>query len=220
MHSLHHEEDPSPAQAIASALDTAGNRATSIVPPGYESYLRLLNPIELRDGSTVLWTEAVQRNGLDPRPWMQWDEFAATPGVILPDGDGQPEMGNPHASLATALIEALRVDDSTHFFASWAGYSSEFPGPVVMFSPSQRDMVLYSGSLLDEQEAPLVPRTVTGRVPMYWWPGDLSWCVGQDIYARSLVVGCDQNTARAILASPNLDAYPIRDGDAALGGDF
>lgn len=220
MNSLHHEDDPSPAEALASALDSTGNRVTSVVPPGYESYLRILNPIEFRDRSTVLWTEAVTRNGLDSKPWMQWNELAATPGVMLPDGDGQPEMGNPHASLATALIEALPADDSIHFFASWSGYASEFPGPVVMFSPSQRDMVLYSGSLRDGQGTPLVPRTVTGRVPMYWWPHDLSWCVGQDIYARSLIVGCSRNTARDILASPNLDAYPILCDDAVLVEDF
>jgi len=93
--------------------------------------------------------------------------MALPPAISLFHKPPQPELGNPHASLATALSEALRVDDSTHFFASWAGYSSEFPGPVVTFSPYQRYMVFYSGSLLDEQGAPLVPRTVTGRVPMY-----------------------------------------------------
>lgn len=220
MHSLHHEDDPRPAEAIASALDAAGNRVTSVVPPGYEFYLRVLNPIELRDGSTVLWTEAVKRNQLEPKPWMQWDELVATPGAMLPDGDGTPQMGNPHARLAAALIDALRVDETTHFFASWAGYSSEFPDPVVMFSPYQREMVLYSGSLLDEQGAPIVPTTVTGRVPMYWWPRDLGWCVGQDVYARSLIVGCDQSRARAILTSTDLDAYPIRDSDTVLVEDF
>ena len=129
-------------------------------------------------------------------------------------------MGNPPVSLAKQLIQTLEPDQSTHYFASWAGYAMEIQEPTVMFSPYQREMVLYSGSLIDEHRTLLLPTTATGRVPMYWWPHDLRWFVGQDIYARSLFVGCDQSTAQRILEDPNLDAYPINSSDIVLTEEF
>ncbi|MHA6693683.1 hypothetical protein [Homoserinimonas sp. A520] len=220
MRPLRHEDDLRPAEGVAKLLDAAGDSVTSVIPPGYESYVRILNPIELSDGSTASWTEVVARNGIEPRAWMQWPEFAAVDGVVLPDGWREPDMGNPPVSLAKRLIEALKPDQSTHYFASWAGYAGEIQGPAVMFSPYQREMVLYSGSLVDEHRALRLPTTATGRVPMYWWPSDLRWFVGQDIYARSLFVGCTQSTAQTILEDPNLDAYPISPSDAVTNEEF
>ena len=218
---LRHEDDLRPAEAVARLLDPQGDRLTSVIPPGYESYVRVLNPIEHRDGSIVSWTDVVNRNGVKPGAWMQWPEFAAAEGVVLPDGYWrEPDMGNPPVGLAKRLIEALEPDQGTHHFASWAGYATEIQGPTVMFSPYQREMVLYSGSLVDEYRTPILPTTATGRVPMYWWPSDLRWFVGQDIYARSLFVGCTQSTAQMILADPNLDAYPIRASDTVLTEEF
>lgn len=221
MHPLRHEDDLRPAEAVAKLLDATGDRVTSVIPPGYESYVRILNPIEFRDGSAVSWTDVVSRNGVEPRAWMQWPVFASVEGVVFPDGYWrEPDMGNPPVSLAKRLIEALEPDESTHYFASWAGYAMEIQGPTVMFSPYQREMVLYSGSVVDEHRALLLPTTATGRVPMYWWPSDLRWFVGQDIYARSLFVGCTHSTAQTILEDPNLDAYPINPSDAVPTEEF
>lgn len=129
-------------------------------------------------------------------------------------------MGSPSLSLAEHLIEALRPDLGVHYFTSWAGYAMEISEPHVPFSPYRREMVLYSGPLIDDDRSPLVPTTATGRVPMYWWPEDLRWFVGQDIYARSLIVGCTQAAARAILESEHLDAYPVSSSDNILNEEF
>lgn len=221
MRPLSHEDDLRPAEAVAKLLDPTGDRVTSVIPTGYESYVRILNPIELRDGSTVSWTDVVSWNGIEAHAWMQWPEFAVVEGVVLPNGYWrEPDMGNPPVTLAKHLIAALDPDQSTHYFASWAGNAMEIQGPTVMFSPYRREMVLYSGSLVDEYRALLVPTTATGRVPMYWWPSDLRWFVGQDIYARSLLVGCAQSTAQRILEDPNLDAYPISPTDTVLNEEF
>ena len=136
MRPLIHEDDLSPAEAVAKLLDAKGDRITSVIPPGYESYVRILNPIELRDGSTVSWTDVENRNGVEPRAWMQWPEFAAIKGAGLPEGYWrEPDRGNPPVSLAKRLIEAHNPDQVTHYFASWAGYAMEILQPKVMFSP-------------------------------------------------------------------------------------
>ncbi len=220
MSPLRHELDVRPAETVAALLDAAGERVTSVIPPGYEAYVRVLNPIELRDGTSVAWTDVVRRSRAEPRAWMQWPELVATYGVVLPDGGVDPDMGSPSPTLARHLIEVLRPDQSEHYFASWAGYADEISEPSVPFSPYQREMVLYSGPLIDDDGSPLVPTTATGRVPMYWWPKDLHWLVGQDIYARSLIVGCTHAAAQRLLKSEQLDAYLVSSADTILNEEF
>lgn len=135
MSSLHHEVDGRLAEPLANSLDRTGNRVTSVVPPGYQRYIRVLNPIETADGSVIMWSEIMQRNGLEPSPWMQWDELKAHPDAVLPDG-AEPGMGDPQPSLAKALIRELNINTGRYYFASWIGYSGgrfesviDFPRP-------------------------------------------------------------------------------------------
>jgi hypothetical protein len=114
----------------------------------------------------------------------------------------------------------LDIDSSRYNFATWEGYAGEDGKAVIEFSPAGRGMVLYSGMLVDEKGSAIVPITHSGRVPMYWWPDDLHWCIGQDIYARSLIIGCDRAIAGRILADPELDEYLIRETDTVLPEDF
>lgn len=219
MHSLRHETDSQLAEPLARALDRTGQRVTSLVPPNYERYVRILNPIEIEKGSIHMWSDVVNRAGLEATPWMQWDELAARPGA-LPANNAQPDMGNPHPTVAEALIRVLDVGSERVNFATWEGYAEENSKAAIRFSPADRGMVLYSGILVDETGAPVVPVTDSGRVPMYWWPDDLRWCRGQDIYARSLIVGCDLTTAGKLLRHPDLDAYLVRETDTVTPEDY
>lgn len=218
MCSLSHVADSQPAVPLARSLDPAGQRVTSLLPPHYERYVRVLNPIETFKGSVIKWSDIVRRAGLKTSPWMQWDEVAGHPDA-MPANNAQPDMGNPHPTLAQALIRVLDVGSSPYNFATWEGYSGENSTAVIHFSPVNRGMVLYSGKLLDKKGA-IIPITDAGRIPMYWWPDDLHWCIGQDIYARSLIIGCDRATADKILADPNLDAYLIRETDTVTPEDL
>jgi hypothetical protein len=201
------------------SLDRDGQQVTAFVPPGYERYVRVLNPIEVAPGSIVMWSDVVKRGGLQTSPWMQWDEVTVS-SEAMPANNSQPDMGNPHPNLAKALIRVLDIDSSRYNFATWEGYAGEDGKAVVEFSPADRGMALYSGMLVDEKGSAVVPITHSGRVPMYWWPDDLHWCIGQDIYARSLIIGCDLAIAGRILADPELDAYLIRETDTVLPEDF
>lgn len=219
MWGLNHEADSRPAEALARSLDTAGQKVTSLVPPGYKRYVRVLNPVEVFSGSVLTWSDIVNRAGLPTSPWMQWNEVTSNPDAV-PANNAQPDMGNPHPTVAKALIRVLDVGSGRYNFASWEGYSGENGKAVVQFSPVKRDMVLYSGKLLDEEGAAIIPTTDSRRIPMYWWPADLHWCIGQDIYARSLIIGCDLVTAGKILTDPDLDAYLVRATDAVAPEDF
>lgn len=219
MHSLSQEPGNRPAGPLARSLDTAGNRVTSLIPPGYERYIRILNPIEVIEGVLIKWSDLVSRAGLTTSPWMQWNEVSSHPDA-LPANNAQPNMGDPHPTVAEGLIRVLGVGPGRYNFASWEGYSGEDGAAVIHVSPVNRGMVLYSGKLLDEAGTPIIPITASGRIPMYWWPDDLSWCIGQDIYARSLIVGCDLATAGNILSDPALDAHLILETDTVSSEDF
>lgn len=219
MCSLRHESDHQRAASLADSLDRVGQQVTAFVPPGYERYVRILNPIEIAPGLLIMWSDVVKRGGLETSPWMQWDEVTVSPEA-MPANNSQPGMGNSPTSLAKALIRVLDLDSNRFNFATWKGYAEEGGKSVIEFSPAHRAMVLYSGQLVDEEGTAFVPITDSGRVPMYWWPDDLSWCIGQDIYARSLILGCDDATAGKVLADPGLEAYLIRETDIVLPEDF
>ncbi|MCY1676878.1 hypothetical protein OVA06_19595 [Pseudarthrobacter sp. SL88] len=219
MHSLSQQPDNQTAVPLARSLDTAGNRVTSLIPPGYERYIRILNPIEVHEGVFLRWSDVASRAGLTTSPWMQWNEVSSHPAAG-PGNNAQPNMGNPHPAVAEALVRVLGVGPGRYNFASWEGYWGEDGAAVIHFSPVNRGMVLYSGRLLDEAGHPIIPITASGRIPMYWWPDDLSWCIGQDIYARSLIVGCDLATAGRVLSDPELDAHLIRETDSVPPEDF
>lgn len=73
MCSLRHETDPQRAESLATSLDRGGQQVTAFVPPGYERYLRILNPIEIAPGLMLMWSDVVKHAGLETSPWMQWD---------------------------------------------------------------------------------------------------------------------------------------------------
>ena len=80
---------------------------------------------------------------------MQWDELKAHLDAVLPAGNAEPAMGDPHPSLARALIRELHVDEGRHYFASWTGYAEGSAPPIIDFPPSRREMALYAGVLID-----------------------------------------------------------------------
>ena len=46
-------------------------------------------------------------------------------------------------------------------------------------------------------------------MPNWWWPAGHEWCVGNDIYARSVFVGGSQECIDGVLSHPELEAISI-----------
>ena len=94
MCSLRHESDRQLAEPLGTSPDRHGPQVTSLVPPGYKRYVRVLNPVEIAPGSVVMWSDVVRRGGLETSPWMQWDEVTvsseAMPANKFATRHGQP----------------------------------------------------------------------------------------------------------------------------------
>lgn len=218
---------PSPARRLRDALDPSGTLVTSFVPPGYAFYARILNPVVLASsGERIPWTAAAASMGAPVHPWMQWDETVIAAASQLPHTWLEPAMGDPDPRVARALVDVLTRHTSTPgncYFAHWDGYGGPhgFADRIVTLPPD-RDMLTYSGTLEDGAHALGEESTGVGqgRRAARWWPEDLAWCVGQDIYARSLLVGCSAPALKDLFAHPDLDIMSIREHDSVLPEDF
>jgi hypothetical protein len=50
--------------------------------------------------------------------------------------------------------------------------------------------------------------------PNLFWPADRSWCVGTEIDLDSTLVAGDTDLIAALLACPDLEAWPVLPGDS------
>lgn len=220
-------DDPTPARRLRDTLEPSGSLVSSYVPAGFAFYARILNPVVVEwSAERIPWTTAAASLGAPLHPWMQWDEVALAAGPGLPGDWSEPAMGDPDESVARALVEVLTRHTSTPakcYFAHWEGYG----GPPVhddrrVVFPPDRAMLSYSGPL-DAGACVIGGDSLgpgPGRRAERWWPEDLGWCVGQDIYARSLLVGCSAAALQDLFSHPALDIISVRATDAVLAEDF
>jgi hypothetical protein len=213
-------KDLAPVESFARLLDAESESIAAVVPRGYPAYIRVLNPVDLPDGTARSWSALAQHVGVTPSAWMQWDDIDPVVRESLAEpASGEIEPRTAH-TLAAELGAGVPLSNlrQRHYFAAWEGYGTMRLAGAVVFPPHGRGMVAYSGDLYDGRGKVIVPRAEDGRVPLYWWPDDLRWVVGQDVYARSVVVACSRRVGDRILSS-GLDAYEVGIDDALAPED-
>ncbi|MFC6896556.1 hypothetical protein ACFQGX_14110 [Nonomuraea dietziae] len=63
--------------------------------------------------------------------------------------------------------------------------------------------------------------SASSRSPSLLWPADRSWCVGAEIDFDSTLVGGSAGLIAAVLAAPDLEAWPVQPGDdLSASGDL
>ncbi len=186
----------------------------SYVSAGFPAYARVLNPANGFDGAAVRWSKIAQQTGVELTAETQWSDLAAE----FQDEDELinlvPPDWSPDPAVASALTSVLRSHTSSPqdcCFLVWEGYASvadyfaELGAPKIAMS-RHRSLFLLNGSLRDAC-APFNADNL--RLPNWWWPAAHEWCVGNDIYARSLFIGGSQECIDAVLSQPELEALPI-----------
>lgn len=198
----------------------------SYVPAGYEGYVRALNPVlvERLDGpcERIKWRTAAASVAAPVYSWMQWDESVVAAEGHLPERWAEPAMGDLDTTVATALAEVLAGHTGTPdscFFATWEGYGDVVGNEDLLVSfPPDRRMKIYSGPV--QAGAQTLEAGRFGRRPLRWWPKDRSWCVGQDIYARSVFIAAGSDCIKALFAHPCLDIHSISPTHSVLPEDY
>lgn len=183
----------------------------SLVPPAFTHYVRVLNPATGPSGETYPWRTIAGKN-YTVDATSQWTDVAASSGLDRASMT-PPETGSVHAATAVRLAEILARHTTTPdhcYFLSWAGYS--YPrqdlGPgtaaTITLYPG-RTMYILGGTVHDATDSIVQPPA--RRLPLWWIPADRAWCVGNDLYGRSVFIGGDAATIAEILADDGLEAY-------------
>jgi hypothetical protein len=211
--------DAQPAEWVAEAFRDFAKSVLSLVPKGFEAYVRVFHPARLRSGEVVTWAEIAAANGREAHAGMQLNAltgiesiYGSQPGVF----DVHPAVGWLEADLARALASALRPHSTTPdrcFFAVWYGFAGL--GDDVRSAPTfvtpGRKYHLLTGPV--EAASEIVEEPLSRRSPNLWWPEDRAWCVATEIDLNSTYVGCTDACRRDLLAL-EVEAFEI---DPATG---
>lgn len=181
--------------------------AGSVVPPGYDSYCRILHPAESDDGKLVTWDTIAAWAGRIYHPAMQFEAIATQrPNFGSPPApwDGQIPWNLPieHATTLANLLKPFTPHPDQMLYLVWEGYGQS---ARLLAERPERRYVVYQGDLGD-----LMPfyDWNWGRPADYWFPQDRAWCVASDVDLYWTYVGGTQRCIEAILRCPDLEAVP------------
>jgi hypothetical protein len=215
------------AERLSAPLESV---VASIVPRGFEAYVRLLHPIGAwkdAESIAVRWSEVAAWSG---RALDRDSQFHAI--AVSRDGSEQPPFwrgatplqGNLAPDDAGALIDVLARHTGTPnrcWFCIWDGYGwDDLPGrphPIpaeVRAGPRVRlpwrHYFLYSGPI----DAALAFVDSEGQTPNLFWPDDRAWCVASEIDASSTYVGGSRRLADELVEDHRIEALAAEPTDA------
>ena len=213
-------EDASPADWLLASVATFAESVTSLVPAGFEAYVRIFDP-GTQDGRRLRWAEIAARNGRVAHAGMQLSALVGDTRVEVASTEffEVPPSELP-LDLASVLVRTLGRHTGTPdrcWFAVWHGWHSSLPehvrrGPI--FRVPNREYHLLSGPVAAAAES-------VGPWPQpanLWWPDDHAWCVATEIYSTSTYVACSAACADELLVQSALEAYAI-DPSTGVAGD-
>lgn len=194
--------------------DLYEGRVSSVIPRGFEAYVRVLHPVLIGDGSNkryVQWCEILQ-DGEVPVRRATFKQVVAASGNQFLVGDAKPLDGTLPLPTAKALIDRLSRHFSTSelcWFAIWDGFwwqrdAGTVPDEVRLggrLRLPQREYFLYSGLLEDALAfTPQIEQT-----PNMWWPETRNWFVATDIDLEWTYVGGPEQLISDLLSDHRLE---------------
>ena len=191
---------------------------TSVVPSGFEAYMRVLHPLDppASGQQPGRWVDVASWSGIELVPSIHFPDIALPkhePSGVEPWPGQVPQVGTLHPADADALAAMLARHTSTPercWFCTWEGWGSIVfdDGPRVELPG--REYALFVGplaglpSLMDAQD---------GHSPNLWWPDDRAWCVATEIDLAWTYVGGPAALISDVLGDPRLEAQPASPDD-------
>lgn len=208
-------ESASVADWLVRSLDASASHVSRYVPGTFDRFVRILNPaIEKATNRPVTWAEVARIRGVPLTLTTQWSDIVEEtqrkrPGSAWID----PKTGSLDVAMARRLAGILHAATTTParaYFGFWEGYADvqDLVAPSVILPPDRRILLLTGPVLAGASSIEPGPFPFE-RLPLRWWPADHAWCVGNDIYARSVFVGGSADTIQAILNDQGLEAYEV-----------
>lgn len=203
------------------------NYAASIIPRGYEAYVRIFHPGYMESGKReVTWRELAGYFNRKPHSQMQWHKIVEHDSPYLKDaGITEPAKGHFPRNKAEALTEVLRKYTETPddcLFAVWNGWGGleaekRWPGAAIIQFP-EREYVLLGGPI---EAAVVSVLPFCEQSASLWWPTDRAWCVATEIDMMWTFVGGTAACIKELMAVDCLEVYPANIDDRVdINGDI
>jgi hypothetical protein len=229
------------ADWVTDRLVTTNHRVASLVPDGFEAYVRVLHPVVDRgvgDDRIVRWRDVAGWSGVALDPGTPFHAIAMPqdpPESELPWSGRSPKKGALAAADVTVLAEILALETTTPdrcWFCLWEGYGwgnraglsppgrppQRYPDPVpprVRRGPRVttpgREYFLLTGPITSVAWSTRLADD--GQTPNLWWPEDRAWCVASEIDLPWTYVGGSKEMARGLLSDDRIEALPAEPTD-------
>lgn len=195
---------------LADRVHDTARAIGRVVPASFAAYARVF-PRASEGGARLRWSDLA---GPALTATTQWEDIVPIPRattLTVPEGSLDAETSD---SLGRVLAQHTPTVSAT--FGIWDGYADsaayvDYPSVVL---PPDRRILLLEGSL--ESASTTLDGSEVGRRPTRWWPDDLSWCVGADIYSRAVLVAGTVDCISDILNSDVLEGVPVNPDDPLL----
>ncbi len=219
------------ADWIGERLATRAACVAAVVPSGFESYARILHPVETpHDGEELVrWRDLAAWSGQSLESDTPFHSIALPPHQPEqpPPSIHSPSLGRlylPDAGTLASVIRRFTTTASDCWFGLWDGYdlvgvplaarvgARRGTGPIPELARngqrvhlSDRDYLLYRGGV--DSFRPFESDSLEQTANL-WWPGDHAWCVASEVDLSSTYVGGSSEMIGVLLAEPALEALP------------
>ena len=202
----------------------------SLVPAAFERYVRLLHPARGVSGAPVRWDAVAAWSGRTIHAAAQWELLERPVGIAdsAPPFNESPATGGLPPEPLAAVVEVLTAHTSTPdrcVIGVWEGYGwldradPTWDGELAL---DQRTFLIREGPIEDASRIGWAwPNGGFAQQPRALiWPADRAWFVAGDVDLDCTYVGGTATLATALIAHPDLEAWPVEPGDdVSIGSD-
>ena len=230
---------PEAGRWLQQEMTLFGGIVDRVVPGCFPTFARVLHRIDPQ-ARAIRWSEICEMTGATAHPLMQWHLISAGWAGHSAEihqgrsGGTDPADGSLDRLSMVALYEILSAAtaDGDVFHACWNGWGGmpgwvSESGPVERLSPNfsgrvddrpllelpGRQYLVFTGTLDPENFAP-DRDFFSFQSPSLSWPADQTWCVATEIDFDSTVVAGSVELIAAVLAHPDLEAWPVGPRDS------
>ena len=184
-------------------------RVCDLVPAGYESYARILHPVDHPDAGELRWAALARRIGVPTGPGVSLTE-------ILEVAQERSTTGRIRTTSfltvtewrAVGAILERRTSSRLFYVGVWEGRGTpERARDAERLELPDRRYVLAALPFTRWSTSSIISGLV---LPNLVWPEDRSWFLNSDVDSIATIVGGSEATIAEIVGAPDLEASAVR----------